>query len=89
MSESKKTEKDALVTGKKPTGFALLTPERRKEVSRLGGKACQEMGLGNQFTPETARRASLKVKNRVVFDSERGRAARKKSMTSSSETEGA
>ncbi len=63
--------------GKKLTGFALLSPERRREVSRLGGKTCQEMGCGNSFTSETARKASRKVKNRVVFDSARGREASK------------
>jgi hypothetical protein len=88
MSEEKKVREEKKKIHKRLTGFALLTPERRKEIARLGGKTCQEKGLGNQFTPETASRASRKVKNRVVFDSERGRAAsRKKRKTTSGVTE--
>jgi hypothetical protein len=84
VSEEKKAREEKKVRHKRMTGFALLTPERRKEVSRLGGKTCQEMGLGNQFTPETASEASRKVKNRKVFDSERGRAASRKKQTMTS-----
>jgi general stress protein YciG len=32
-------ERGKIVTEKKPRGFATLTPERRREVASMGGKA--------------------------------------------------
>jgi hypothetical protein len=45
---------------KKPQGFAALTPERRKEIASLGGKAAHAQGVGHQWTEETARIAGRK-----------------------------
>jgi general stress protein YciG len=45
---------------KKPRGFATLTPERRREISTLGGKAAQASGRGHKFTAEEARAAGAK-----------------------------
>jgi len=39
----------------KKKGFALLTPERRREISRSGGKAAHAAGTGHHFTSETAK----------------------------------
>ena len=39
---------------KQRCGFALLTPERRKEIASKGGKAAQAKGTGHRFTKEEA-----------------------------------
>lgn len=39
----------ANMAGKKKVGLAALSPERRKEIARLGGQAVQERGLGFRF----------------------------------------
>jgi general stress protein YciG len=42
-------------------GFAGMTPERRREIASMGGKAAQsEGGLGHKFTSEEARIAGRK-----------------------------
>jgi general stress protein YciG len=41
----------------KPRGFATLTPERRKEIARKGGKSAHAKGTAHEFTPEEGRRA--------------------------------
>ena len=38
----------------KPKGFATLTPERRKEISSLGGKSAHAKGTAHKWTPEEA-----------------------------------
>jgi general stress protein YciG len=44
----------------KPRGFALISPERRREISRMGGKAAHEAGTAHEFTQEEARAAGRK-----------------------------
>lgn len=34
---------------KKPRGLAALSPERRKEIASIGGKAVHAQGKGNRF----------------------------------------
>ena len=41
-------------------GFAALTPERRTEISRLGGRAAHAAGTAHRFTPEEAETAGRK-----------------------------
>lgn len=41
-------------------GFAGMTPERRREVSRKGGIAAHIKGVGHKFTSEQAREAGRK-----------------------------
>lgn len=41
-------------------GFASMTPERRREIARMGGKAAHVNGTAHQFTPEEAREAGKK-----------------------------
>lgn len=36
------------------------TPERRREIAAMGGRAVQAMGLGNRFNADTGRAAALK-----------------------------
>ena len=45
----------------KPRGFAALTPERREEISRLGGKAAHAQGKAHQFDNKSGQAAALKA----------------------------
>jgi uncharacterized protein len=45
---------------KKGRGFAGMSPEKRREVAKLGGKAIHAKGVAHRFTPEQAREAGLK-----------------------------
>jgi uncharacterized protein len=60
----------------KPNGFATLSPERRAEISRLGGKAAQATGRGHRFTAEEARAAgskgglAMRAKRKAAAESE-------------------
>lgn len=60
---------------RKPRGFAALSPERRAEISSLGGKRAHEKGTAHKFDSESGREAASRVKNRRLFDAESGRAA--------------
>lgn len=39
---------------KQQKGFALLTPERRREIASAGGRRAHEIGKAHKFTPEEA-----------------------------------
>jgi uncharacterized protein len=41
-------------------GFAKMTPERRREISRKGGIAAHIKGVAHKFTSEEAREAGKK-----------------------------
>jgi general stress protein YciG len=41
-------------------GFARLSPEERRKVSSIGGRAAHQQGRAHQFTPEEAREAGKK-----------------------------
>jgi len=45
---------------KKRKGFAALSPERRKEIARQGGKKAQETGRAHRWTSDEAREAGRK-----------------------------
>lgn len=47
-------------TKKVQRGFALLTPERRSEIARLGGKAAHFLGVGHEWSSEEAQVAGRK-----------------------------
>lgn len=47
---------------KKRRGFALLTPERLREISSYGGTKAQRRGKAHRWTPAEARAAYLKGK---------------------------
>lgn len=38
-------------------GFALLSPERRRELAAIGGKAAQAAGRGHRYTSDEAKLA--------------------------------
>jgi general stress protein YciG len=46
---------------RKPRGLAAVSPERRREISRMGGKAAEAAGVRHRFNPETARAAGQKA----------------------------
>jgi uncharacterized protein len=45
---------------KKPRGFAALSPERVREIARMGGKQAQATGRAHKWTAETASAAGRK-----------------------------
>lgn len=45
---------------KRATGFALMTPERRRELASRGGKKAQADGSAHQWTSSEARDAGRK-----------------------------
>lgn len=47
-------------TTERKRGFASLTTERRREISRQGGKTAQARGVAHRFTIEEAREAGRK-----------------------------
>ena len=44
----------------KPRGLAAVSPERRKEIAALGGKATQAKGTGHHFDAESSKKALAK-----------------------------
>lgn len=60
-NEKQETENSApKLTGKKARGFASMSPERRAEVSRLGGIAAHQKGTAHEFTTAEAKLAGQK-----------------------------
>ena len=47
-------------TPKKRRGFALMSPERQREIARLGGRAAHARGAAHEWTPAAARTAGRK-----------------------------
>ena len=47
-------------TSTKPRGFAAMTPERRREISRKGGVTAHRKGTAHQWNPATAQEAGRK-----------------------------
>jgi len=41
-------------------GFACISPERRSEIARKGGKAAHKAGTAHRFSPEEAQAAGRK-----------------------------
>jgi general stress protein YciG len=48
------------MAGNARRGFALMDPQRQKEIARKGGRAAHEKGTAHQFTPDEARAAGRK-----------------------------
>lgn len=65
------------MTETKKIGFALLSPERRKEMAILGGRAANKAGKKHKFTAESARAAGrlggLKISTNKEYMKELGR----------------
>ena len=45
---------------RRPRGLASVSPERRKEIASMGGKASHKSGKGHQWSPKEAREAGRK-----------------------------
>ena len=45
---------------KKKQGFAVIDPERQREIASMGGKQAHKNGTAHKFTPEEARIAGRK-----------------------------
>lgn len=48
-----------MTESKRKQGFALLTPERMREVASMGGIVAHQQGRAHKFTPEEARKAAF------------------------------
>ena len=48
------------MAGNARRGFALMDPQRQREIARKGGRAAHEKGTAHQFTPDEARAAGRK-----------------------------
>ena len=51
---------DPEVKPHKPRGFAAMSPEKQKELSRRGGEAAHRKGVAHRFTAADAREAGRK-----------------------------
>ncbi len=53
---------DALIAppARAKRGFAVLSPEKKREIASMGGKAAHEHGRAHRFTSEEARAAGKK-----------------------------
>lgn len=51
------TEASQPTPQKKPRGFAAISPERRREISALGGKAAHQLGRAHTFNHDEAVKA--------------------------------
>lgn len=52
----------------KRKGFASMTPERRSEIARQGGRTAHALGVAHEYTPESARAAGRKGGATVAKD---------------------
>lgn len=58
------TPLDPIPTSSEPTrrlrGFAAMSPEKKKEIASMGGRAAHACGRAHQFSSEEARAAGKK-----------------------------
>lgn len=50
----------AATTEKRLRGFAAMSPEKKKEIASMGGRAAHACGRAHQFTSEEGRAAGKK-----------------------------
>ena len=63
MTDQDTTSKQQDVTTERKRslrGFALMSPERQREIASLGGRAAHQSGHAHEFTTEEARAAGKK-----------------------------
>lgn len=63
QQETTPTAADALTVAapvRAKRGFAVLSPEKKREIASMGGKAAHEHGRAHRFTTEEARAAGKK-----------------------------
>jgi len=51
---------EALAPARRLRGFAAMSPEKKKEIASMGGRAAHACGRAHQFTSEEARAAGKK-----------------------------
>jgi hypothetical protein len=76
-------------------GFAALSPEKQREIARLGGRAAHAQGKAHEFTSEEAKAAGRKGGEIVSSDKDHmreigrmgGRAKRRKRSSTAQATE--
>ena len=59
-SVSPEAAAEALAPTRAKRGFAVLSPEKKREIASMGGKAAHEHGRAHRFTSEEARAAGKK-----------------------------
>ena len=47
-------------TAKAVRGFAVMSPEKQKEIAKKGGKAAHQQGVAHKWTSQEAREAGKK-----------------------------
>jgi general stress protein YciG len=45
---------------KLPRGFAVMSPERQRQIASMGGRTAHEKGTAHRYTSEEAREAGRK-----------------------------
>jgi uncharacterized protein len=50
----------SVTPARRPRGFAAMSPEKKKEIAGMGGRAAHAAGRAHQFTTEEARAAGKK-----------------------------
>ena len=55
-------------SGKRRRGFAAMSPERQREIAKLGGAAAHARGVAHRFDPDEARAAGRKGGQSVSQD---------------------
>jgi general stress protein YciG len=50
----------SVTPARRPRGFAAMSPEKKKEIAGMGGRAAHASGRAHQFTTEEARAAGKK-----------------------------
>jgi general stress protein YciG len=58
MVKEKDTEESK--KSKRGTGFKGMSPERRREISAMGGKKAHQLGVAHKWNSETAKIAGRK-----------------------------
>ncbi len=66
-------------------GFAGMSPEKRREIARKGGKAVHAAGTGHQWTSEEAQAAGRK--GGIISRGGRGRVAKDPAGTTTPEAD--
>lgn len=60
MDNSSTSTTQAAIPARAKRGFAVLSPEKKREIASMGGKAAHEHGRAHRFTSEEARAAGKK-----------------------------
>ncbi len=59
------TQQPQVQQQRRPRGFAAMSPEKKREIASLGGRAAHASGRAHQFSSEEARAAGKKRHQRA------------------------